>query len=118
MEALFKGYFEEEKDPGNVGWLAEEAVKVGLFPDQTAAEDWLKGEEGLEKVKAGYKKAQASDFVPPADYPVAADLSRSKQSLGITGVPFFIFGNKYAVSGAQPPEAFFEVFQELVKNEL
>ena len=26
------------------------------------------------------------------------------RSLGVTGVPFFVFDRKYAVSGAQPPE--------------
>jgi hypothetical protein len=40
------------------------------------------------------------------------------QDLGITGVPFFVFGNKYAISGAQPPESFFEVFQEIAKGEV
>ena len=25
---------------------------------------------------------------------------------GINGVPFFVFGEKYALSGAQPPEVF------------
>lgn len=30
---------------------------------------------------------------------------------GITGVPFFIFNNKLAVSGAQPPEVFQEALQ-------
>jgi predicted DsbA family dithiol-disulfide isomerase len=26
------------------------------------------------------------------------------RSLGVSGVPFFVFGRRYAVSGAQPPE--------------
>ena len=26
------------------------------------------------------------------------------RSLGVTGVPFFVFDRRYAVSGAQPPE--------------
>jgi predicted DsbA family dithiol-disulfide isomerase len=28
------------------------------------------------------------------------------QQVGVKGVPFFVFGNKYAVSGAQEPETF------------
>ena len=36
-------------------------------------------------------------------------LFRSRR-LGINGVPCFIVNRKYAVSGAQPPSAFVEVF--------
>ena len=36
-------------------------------------------------------------------------LSASQQ--GITGVPFFIFDNQFAVSGAQPPEVFARAFR-------
>ncbi|NED67320.1 DsbA family oxidoreductase, partial [Streptomyces sp. SID10244] len=32
-------------------------------------------------------------------------------SLGATGVPFFVFGGKYAVSGAQPSETFARALQ-------
>lgn len=38
---------------------------------------------------------------------------RHYQNLGVTGVPFFIFNNKYGVSGAQPPEAFLEMFDKM-----
>jgi predicted DsbA family dithiol-disulfide isomerase len=30
-------------------------------------------------------------------------------AIGIGGVPFFVFGGRYAVSGAQPPELLLEV---------
>jgi predicted DsbA family dithiol-disulfide isomerase len=33
--------------------------------------------------------------------------------LGISGVPFFVFDNRYALSGAQPAEAFVQIFDEL-----
>ena len=35
---------------------------------------------------------------------------RGRSRLGINGVPCFIVNRKYAVSGAQPPPAFIEVF--------
>lgn len=38
---------------------------------------------------------------------------RHYQGLGVTGVPFFIFNNKYGVSGAQPPEAFIEMIENM-----
>lgn len=34
------------------------------------------------------------------------------QSLGIHGVPFFVFNNKYAVSGAQSPENFLHTLKQ------
>jgi predicted DsbA family dithiol-disulfide isomerase len=34
------------------------------------------------------------------------DEAREASAEGITGVPFFVFGDKIAVSGAQPPEVF------------
>lgn len=39
------------------------------------------------------------------------------QQIGVTGVPFFVFNNKYAVSGAQPAEVFGEVLQKVWDEE-
>lgn len=35
------------------------------------------------------------------------------QNLGVSGVPFFIINNKYAISGAQPSAVFLEAFKEV-----
>ena len=35
------------------------------------------------------------------------------QKVGVTGVPFFIVDGKLAVSGAQPPEVWGQVFQQV-----
>ena len=42
---------------------------------------------------------------------VSRDLMQARQ-LGISGVPFFIFNDKYAVSGAQPASVFSEVLEK------
>jgi len=34
------------------------------------------------------------------------------RALQISGVPFFVFNQKYAASGAQPPEAFLEILSK------
>lgn len=34
------------------------------------------------------------------------------QRIGVNGVPFFVFDRKYAVSGAQPPQAFLETITQ------
>jgi predicted DsbA family dithiol-disulfide isomerase len=38
---------------------------------------------------------------------------RHYQNLGVSGVPFFIINNKYALSGAQPPEVFTEALTKI-----
>jgi predicted DsbA family dithiol-disulfide isomerase len=38
------------------------------------------------------------------------------RQLGVTGVPFFIFNQKYAVSGAQPSAVFMEILEKISKE--
>ena len=84
---LFKAYFEEGLDIGDIDTLVECARRGGLDP--FAAHRFLLGDEGRQEV-------------------VASDVYARR--LGINGVPCFIVNRKYAVSGAQPPSAFVEVF--------
>ena len=35
------------------------------------------------------------------------------QAQGVTGVPFFIINDKYQLSGAQEPDTFAKIFEEL-----
>jgi predicted DsbA family dithiol-disulfide isomerase len=37
--------------------------------------------------------------------------------IGVQGVPFFVFNNKYAVSGAQPSSVFSEVLEKVWQEE-
>lgn len=34
------------------------------------------------------------------------------RTIGVTGVPFFVFDRKYAVSGTQPPQAFLQTLEK------
>ena len=47
---------------------------------------------------------------------VRADEEMAKQ-IEVRGVPFFVFNRKYALSGAQPVEAFLEVLQKVWSEE-
>lgn len=51
---------------------------------------------------------------------IAADEVKEEMNyyrqLGVTGVPFFIFNQKYAVSGAQPAEVFAEIIEKVSKE--
>ena len=72
---------------GRTDVLVEIATEIGLDP--AAVERFLEGERFLAE-------AEQED--------------RSARRLGISGVPCFIFNERYALSGAQEPEAFFQLF--------
>ena len=81
VEALFRAYFVEAQDIGNVETLVRVAAQAGL--ERSATENVLASDEGVAEVKgeeaAGHK-------------------------LGIRGVPHFVLNGAYAISGAQPPD--------------
>jgi predicted DsbA family dithiol-disulfide isomerase len=84
---LFRAYFEDGLDVGDLDTLVECANRAGL--DRELARGFLLSDDGRQEV-------------------VASDVYARR--LGINGVPCFIVNRKYAVSGAQPPSAFVEVF--------
>jgi predicted DsbA family dithiol-disulfide isomerase len=92
-EALFRGYFLDGEDIGDLDTLAEIAVRGGL--DREVTRDYLAGVEGRDEV-------------------LAEDATARRH--GIQGVPCFIFEGRYALSGAQQPEVFHQLF-DLVKQE-
>jgi predicted DsbA family dithiol-disulfide isomerase len=83
VERLFRAEFTDGLN------LADHEVLVGL-----AAELGLSRADATEALAAG---AFEDD--------IRADLAQARQ-LGISGVPFFVFDNKRAVSGAQPIDMF------------
>ncbi|WP_313276937.1 DsbA family oxidoreductase [Timonella senegalensis] len=89
-ERLLKAYFTEGKHVGKNDTLVELAGEIGLDKDATRA--------ALESGEF------ASD--------VQADLNMARE-YGINGVPFFVFNNKYGVSGAQAPETFTQVLDQV-----
>ncbi|WP_438000015.1 DsbA family oxidoreductase [Sorangium sp. So ce185] len=65
----------------------------------------LAGEAGLDPVEV--REALAGDAFAAE---VRADEAEAR-AIGVTGVPFFAFGGRYGVSGAQPAEALLGVLQ-------
>ena len=88
-EALFRAFFLEFLDIGNVVTLSEIAASAGL--NREAVYAYLSSDQGAAA-------AQQEDAVA--------------RQLGITGVPFFVFGGKYAVSGAQSAEVLLQAFEQ------
>jgi protein disulfide-isomerase len=82
-EILFKAHFTEGKDVAKTETLKTIGTELGLPQDEL--NELLTSDKYADEVKY--------------------DLHESKQ-LGIRGVPFFLLNRKYALSGAQPVEAF------------
>lgn len=87
-ERLFLAYFTEGKNFGSADVLVELGKDIGL-------------------TEAEVKQALSDDAYA---YKVKQDIQEAQQ-LGINAVPFFVFDRKYAVSGAQPPQAFLETLE-------
>lgn len=82
-ERLFKAYFTEGRNIADHDTLAELAVAAGL-------------------PEGDVKNLLASDLFAEE---VRRDIDQAMQ-MGINGVPFFVFNDKYAVSGAQDSAVF------------
>ena len=86
-EALFTAYFLRGADIGDKRVLADIAVGVGL--GQAEVEAFLDGRSETDAV-------------------LAEDAQARRQ--GINGVPCFVFNGRFALSGAQEPEALYQLF--------
>jgi len=93
VEAVYRAYFLEGRDIGDSEVLADLAAEEGI--PRTEALRYLRSGADRELVVGGDERAR---------------------SLGVNGVPCFIIERKYAVSGAQLPEVFHQVF-DLVNQE-
>jgi predicted DsbA family dithiol-disulfide isomerase len=90
VEALFKAYFSDGADLSKPENLTAIAVSVGM--DKTKIAEFLLSDTGTVEVEMA---------------------EHELRELGITGVPFYVINNKYGVSGAQLPESFIKIFEEI-----
>ena len=92
-EIFFKAYFTEGRDLNDAQTLIELGTKAGLNSDEV-------------------KEVVENENLYLND--VHSDIHEANQ-IGVQGVPFFVFDRKYAVSGAQPVEAFVQTIKEGLK---
>lgn len=65
----------------------------------------------------GWDRGDALDAINDAtELDVTAQLANSAAQQGIRGVPFFVFGEKYALSGAQPDEVFKQALDKTISE--
>ncbi|MCD0446074.1 DsbA family oxidoreductase [Glycomyces sp. A-F 0318] len=94
VHRLFRAYFTDGLNIADHASLADMAAEVGLDRDGA-----------MEALKSG-----------AFDDAVEADLRQARE-LGISGVPFFVLNDKYAVSGAQSVDAFLKALNTAWKTD-
>ena len=93
-EALLAAHFVDGEDIGDVEVLVRLAAEAGIDQSETR--------EAVDSTEL--------------DEAVDRDIREGAQ-IGVRGVPFFVFNNRYGVSGAQPPEAFAQVLETVWKEQ-
>ena len=89
-ELLFKAYMTDGKDVNDLATLSSLGQEVGM--DKDLVEGVLNSDAYLQDVEKDIAMAQ---------------------QIGVRGVPFFVFDNKYAVSGAQDVETFVKTLEKV-----
>ena len=90
VSALFKAYFEDGRDIGDIDVLADVA-------------------DGIEMDAAVVRKLLKSD----ADRDDIAQRDAHARQMGVSSVPTFVVGQRHAVPGAQSPELWAKVIKDL-----
>ena len=93
VSALFRAYWKEGRDIGNPGVLADIAAAAGM--DRAVAARLLATDADADDIRA--RDADARDK-------------------GVTSVPTFLVAQQYVVTGAQPPDVWAKVIEELVQQ--
>jgi predicted DsbA family dithiol-disulfide isomerase len=93
VERLFQLYFLKGADLTDKQVLADAAVEAGV--DRAVVEHLLAGD--TDKAETQAEIAQI-------------------QRMGVTGVPAFIVGNRFAVMGAREPEVIAQAIQEVARE--
>jgi predicted DsbA family dithiol-disulfide isomerase len=93
VDALFQAYFVDAKDIGDQAVLAEIAQAAGMEADVAAR--LLEGDSDVQAIR---------------------DRDAHSREMGVSSVPTFIVANQHAVPGAQPPELWKQVIEDIQKQ--
>jgi predicted DsbA family dithiol-disulfide isomerase len=89
VERLFRGYFLDGEDLTQHATLIAAAARAGIDPERARA--CLEDEQHRQAI---------------------VEQDEEARELGVTGVPFFVFGGQLAVSGAQEPQVLVRAFKQ------
>jgi predicted DsbA family dithiol-disulfide isomerase len=93
LDGLQRAYFTEGRNVAALETLTDVAAAAGMDRDDTRRR--LENDEGAAET---------------------AEAIESAYRLGVTGVPFFVFDNRYALSGAQPPETILAAMRQTIQD--
>jgi predicted DsbA family dithiol-disulfide isomerase len=93
VEALFRAYFSEGRDIGDLEMLSAIALDAGL--DRGRAKTFFRSEEGVAEIR-GYEEAA--------------------RRAGISGVPAFVANRRVMFAGAQAPEIIASALGDILKT--
>ena len=93
VSAIMRAYWREGRDIGNAGVLADIAAMAGM--DRAVTARLLASDADADDIRARDADARAK---------------------GVSAVPTFLIAQQYVVSGAQPPEVWGRVIEELVEK--
>lgn len=93
-EALFRAHFEHGQNLADTEVLTRAGAAGGL--DAAEIAQMLASSRGLAEVEAGLDQARA---------------------LGVSSVPTFVIDGRWAISGAQPPEAFAQALRQIAAEQ-
>jgi predicted DsbA family dithiol-disulfide isomerase len=93
LEGLQRAYFNEGKNVADLATLADVAAAAGMDREET-----------LRRLQSGEGSAEIEEVIAQAHL------------LGVTGVPFFVFDDRYALSGAQPPQTILAAMRQTVED--
>jgi predicted DsbA family dithiol-disulfide isomerase len=93
LDGLQRAYFNQGRNVAEHATLADLAAVAGMDRADTLRR--LRGDEGVAETAAAIEDAYR---------------------LGVTGVPFFVFDDRYALSGAQPPETILAAMRQTVAD--
>jgi len=94
VSSMFRAYFKEGKDIGDRAILLDLAEAAGM--DRAMTERLFNSDADAEDIRT--RDAHA-------------------RQRGVTGVPTFVVGNQHVVPGAQPPELWAKVLEDLASAE-
>lgn len=93
VSAIMRAYWREGRDIGNAAVLADVAAAAGM--DRAVTARLLASDADADDIRARDSDARAK---------------------GVSAVPTFLIAKHYVVSGAQPPEVWARVIEELVEK--
>ena len=102
------------KANGNQHDLANAIAEAYFLQHQQINDDNVLADIAVEH---GWDRGDAMDAInDETELDITAQLATSAAQQGIRGVPFFVFGEKYALSGAQPDEVFAQALDKTISE--